>query len=168
MITFLFFQCINLQSQTDSLSPMSKNQVKAKSVNIGVGIYAHTEYYNKTIFGLYLTGSYITKISNNFNLGIGFDLFDNSTKDVNSIIFGIFLNPVFRVDALRNRLSFSTGGVALVFLRKDGANRNSIGGWFMFNVKSQYNINKVVSIGLEYKTLTIYPFLFNVYTSYNF
>lgn len=165
-IILLFLANGILFAQTDSLNLTLKDKIKSKSVKFGIGMYSYPNQKNK--ISLYLTASYYAKINNNLNLGGGIEFFDNSTKHINSFIIGFFLNPVFKFNILRNKISFGMGGELFAFLQKEGSSQNSMAGWFLFTLEGQYNINETYSVGLEYKTLTLYPFLLNTNISYNF
>lgn len=166
IVIFLFSGYIKLYSQTDNLKLRLKNESKTKYFNLGAGIYSTPD--NKKNVGLYLTGSYYSKITNNYDIGIGIDVYNSSTPHINSFTISLFLNLVFKFDVLKKKISCIAGGEIGLFLKKERADQRYM--WFMvmFNVKSQYNINETFSTGLEYKTTIFYPFLLNTFISYNF
>lgn len=168
LLIIFFGGSVDLYSQTDSINFKLKDSENSRSFNFGTGIFAHSEYYKHKIAGLYFTCSYNTKINKYLNWGIGADYFNGSENYIKSYRAGIFLNPFFKLDVLNDKLSLIAGLEALLLLEINKGDENSMYCWPMVNIKCQYNVNKIFSIGIEYKTVVIYPYLLNGYLSYNF
>ena len=132
------------------------------SITAGIGLNIVKE---RT--GIYLTGNHIWRLSKIFCLGTGADLFNDSDGDKKTFLL-LNVNPLMRFDILKNKVSLFgglLGGLGISFSREDGS---GAGAYYLINFKLQYNFNKKISLGLEYKSLFSEWHLTNIYISINY
>ena len=167
LLIIFFGGSVNLLSQIDSIDFKLKDSEKSRSFNFGSGIHIRTER-NEKIVGLYFTCSYSKDIYKSFHLGFGADVYDDTDKLRHATELGFFLNPFFKLNFFRDKFSLIAGIQGHILLIIAVGDNGGVGIIPMVNIKAQYNANKIFSIGIEYKTTVIIPFLLNGYLSYNF